>query len=73
MRTAHKILLLTGLTILLFSAFTRADFELGMSYYETNNFEKAYKEFFEAAQYGDYDAQNNIGVMYYRGEYLGNL
>lgn len=70
MRTVHKILLFTGLTILLFSAFARADFELGMSYYESSNYEKAYKEFFEAAQYGDYDAQNNIGVMYYRGEYL---
>lgn len=70
MRTAHKMLLVTGLTISLFSAFARADFELGMSYYEAKNFENAYKEFFEAAQYGDYDAQNNIGAMYYRGEHL---
>jgi len=70
MRTTHKILLITGLTISLFSAFTRADFELGMSYYEAKDFEKAYKEFFEAAQYGDYDAQNNIGAMYYRAEHL---
>jgi len=70
MRTTHKILLVTGLTILLFSAFARADFELGLSYYKSSNFEKAYNEFFEAAQYGDYDAQNNIGAMYYRGEYL---
>lgn len=70
MSTTHKILLLTGLTISLLSAFARADFELGMSYYEAKDFEKAYKEFFEAAQYGDYNAQNNIGAMYYRGEHL---
>lgn len=70
MRTAHKILLTTGIIFSLFSTSTRADFELGMSYYEAKDFEKAYKEFFEAAQYGDYDAQNNIGVMYYRGEHV---
>lgn len=70
MRTAHKILLTTGIIFSLFSTSTRADFELGMSYYEAKDFEKAYSEFFEAAQYGDYDAQNNIGVMYYRGEHL---
>jgi TonB family protein len=70
MRTAHKISFITGLTLSFLSAFTRADFELGMSYYEAKNFDKAYKEFLEAAQYGDYDAQNNIGAMHYRGEHV---
>jgi TonB family protein len=65
-----KARLLTGLVLTLFSVFVQANFELGMSYYQEREFEKAYKEFFEAAQYGDYDAQNNIGVMYYRGEHL---
>jgi len=53
-----------------FSAVTYADFELGASYYDEHKFEQAYKEFFEAAQYGDRDAQYNIGAMYYRGEYV---
>jgi len=70
MRTTHNILLITGLTLSLFSTLTHANFELGMTHYESKNFEKAYKEFFEAAQFGDYDAQNNIGAMYYRGEHL---
>lgn len=70
MRTKPKRFLLIGLTISLLSALTHADFELGMSYYEDKDFEKAYKEFFESAQYGDHDAQNNIGAMYYRGEHL---
>lgn len=47
-----------------------ADFDLGTTYYEQGNFENAYKEFLEAANYGDHDAQNNIGAMYYRGEFL---
>jgi len=47
-----------------------ADFELGNTYYAAGNFERAYKEYLESAQYGDNDAQHNIGVMYYRGEYL---
>ncbi|RYY73537.1 MAG: TonB family protein [Gammaproteobacteria bacterium] len=47
-----------------------ADFELGNTYYAAGNFEKAYKEYLESAQYGDNDAQQNIGAMYYRGEYV---
>ncbi|WP_331345534.1 TonB family protein [Cellvibrio sp. UBA7661] len=47
-----------------------ADFGLGMNYYEKKDFEKAFKAFYEAAQYGDHDAQNNVGVMYYRGEHV---
>lgn len=70
MRATHNILLITSLTLSLFSTLTHANFELGMTHYESKNFEKAYKEFFEAAQFGDYDAQNNIGAMYYRGEHL---
>jgi TonB family protein len=70
MRTLPQIQLFTALALTLFAAVTHADFELGMNYYQKNEFEKAYKEFFEAAQYGDYDAQHNIGAMYYRGEHL---
>lgn len=70
MRTTHKILMVTALTLSLFSALTHANFELGMTYYDSKDFEKAYKEFFEAAQFGDHDAQNNIGAMYYRGEHV---
>jgi TPR repeat protein len=47
-----------------------ADFDLANTYYAAGNFEKAYKEYMESAQYGDNDSQQNIGVMYYRGEYV---
>ena len=47
-----------------------ADFELANNYYAAGNFEKAYTEYMESAQYGDNDAQQNIGVMYYRGEHV---
>lgn len=70
MRTTGKLLLATGILLSLLSAFTRADFELGMKYYESKDFERAYKEFFEAAEYGDHDSQQNIGAMYYRGEHV---
>ena len=64
----YKIFVLGSL--LLVALVARADFELGATYYAQGNFEKAYQEFLEAANYGDHDAQNNIGAMYYRGEYL---
>ncbi len=47
-----------------------ADFDLANTYYVSGNFEKAYSEFLEAAQYGDNDAQQNVGAMYYRGEFV---
>lgn len=68
-KLSRKAFLATLLTSLMHLP-AHADFDLGMRYYEEKNFEKAYKEFFEAAQYGDYDSQNNIGAMYYRGEYV---
>lgn len=46
-----------------------ADFDLGMQYYEIKNYEKAYSEFFEAAKFGDHNAQFNLGVMYLKGEH----
>lgn len=64
----YKTLFLGSLVFL--TSVARADFELGTSYYGQGNFEQAYKEFLEGANIGDHDAQNNIGVMYYRGEYL---
>lgn len=47
-----------------------ADFDLGLEYYEKKDFENAYKKFLEAAKYGDYDAQSNVGAMHYRGEHV---
>ncbi len=47
-----------------------ADFELGVEYYTQGNFEKAFHEFEEAAQYGDHLAQQNLGVMYLRGDFV---
>jgi uncharacterized protein len=64
----YKTLLLGSLVFSTLAA--RADFELGTSYYAQGNFEQAYKEFLEGSNIGDHDAQNNIGAMYYRGEYL---
>ncbi len=70
MRPLHTLVKLSLLFVIPFCSLAQADFELGMSYYETKEFDKAYKEFYEAAQYGDHDAQNNIGVMHYRGEHV---
>lgn len=47
-----------------------ADFDLAMSYYENKEFEVAYREFLEAASFGDHQAQYNLGVMYVRGEHV---
>jgi TonB family protein len=47
-----------------------ADFEFGIQYYENKKFDKAYEEFLAAAQFGDNDAQFNLGAMYYRGEHV---
>lgn len=47
-----------------------ADFELGMKYYGQANFEKAFREFDQAAKFGDASAQFNLGVMYFRGEFV---
>ncbi|MDP3785827.1 MAG: TonB family protein, partial [Undibacterium sp.] len=47
-----------------------ADFELGLKYYGLSNFEKAFREFNQAAKFGDASAQFNLGVMYFRGEFV---
>lgn len=61
----------TILTVLLMiSGVAKADFELGMKYYTQSNFEKAHREFKQAAKFGDVSAQFNLGVMYYRGEFV---
>lgn len=52
------------------SGVAKADFELGMKYYEQANFEKAFREFQQAAKFGDLSAQFNLGVMYFRGEFV---
>lgn len=70
MRLNALLIGLTLLTLIFISASTRADFALGMQYYEKGNFEKAYEEFIEAAKHGEYSAQFNLGAMYYRGEHV---
>jgi len=65
----HYIYFLASI-FFLFTKNSYADFDLANTYYAAGNFEKAYKEYMESAQYGDNDAQQNIGVMYYRGEYI---
>lgn len=59
-----------ALAFLGFSGNARADFELGMKYYSQSNFEKAFREFQQAAKFGDMSAQFNLGVMYFRGEFV---
>ena len=59
-----------ALVFLGFSGNARADFELGMKYYSQSNFEKAFREFQQAAKFGDMSAQFNLGVMYFRGEFV---
>lgn len=47
-----------------------ADFNFAVAQYEQGNFEKAFKEFKQAAEFGDHDAQYNLAAMYYRGEFV---
>lgn len=60
----------TALSLFGFSGPAHADFELGLKYYEQANFEKAFHEFQQAAKFGDHSAQFNLGVMYFRGEFV---
>lgn len=69
MKQRNTILCITTLALSLWGSICHADFELGVNYYEAGEFEQAHKEFYQAAQYGDHDAQLNLGAMYYRGEY----
>lgn len=59
-----------AIAILMTGGIAQADFELGMKYYAQANFEKAHREFKQAAKFGDVSAQFNLGVMYYRGEFV---
>lgn len=47
-----------------------ANFDSGYRFYVEKNYEKAYQEFLASAKLGDFDAQYNLGAMYYRGEYV---
>ena len=58
------------LSFFLATSSAKADFELGLKYYEQANYEKAYQEFTQAAKYGDFSAQFNLGVMYYKGQFV---
>ena len=62
--------LLTAFCALLWSIPVFASFEVGMQYYDKSEFQAAYQQFMNAAKYGDQDAQFNIGVMHYRGEFV---
>jgi TonB family protein len=59
-----------ALALLSFSGIARADFELGMKHYQQSHFEKAFYEFQQAAKFGDFASQFNLGVMYFRGEFV---
>ena len=43
-------------------------FDEGVASYRTGNYKEAFKEWSEAAQQGDVDAQYNLGCLYVRGE-----
>lgn len=43
-------------------------FDEGVANYRTGNYKEAFKEWSEAAQQGDVDAQYNLGCLYARGE-----
>jgi uncharacterized protein len=65
-----KIITMWFVFVFTYSNNAIADFELGNEYYNNKNYEKAFKEFEQAAKNGDYDAQFNLGVMYLKGEFV---
>ncbi len=67
MNNFHALVIAYLLAI--FAPVAKADFELGLTYYQAKNFEKAYKEFLYSGELGDKDSQFNLGVMHYRGEF----
>lgn len=67
----NKILKLILIFIVYLTSKTAcANFEVGLKYYQQSNFEKAYSEFRQAAEMGDFSAQFSLGVMYYKGEFV---
>jgi FimV-like protein len=50
---------------------TAADFQTAISAYRRGDFAGAYREFYELAQQGHIDAQNNLGVLYQTGRGVG--
>ncbi|QEY13593.1 energy transducer TonB [Cellvibrio sp. KY-YJ-3] len=64
--TLYLLILLTSIA----THFAHADFNKGMDHYVKGEYEFAFKEFMSVAQYGDHDAQQNIGAMYFRGEHV---
>ncbi|QIL90675.1 hypothetical protein GNX18_13575 [Microbulbifer sp. SH-1] len=48
----------------------QANFDKAMEAYTAGNFTEAYRSFDALAAIGDYGSAFNIGVMYYRGEYV---
>jgi hypothetical protein len=55
------------LIALTLSTTVAADFQKGVLAYERGDYQTAYHEFYELAQQGHVDAQNNLGVLYYTG------
>ncbi|WP_308364855.1 MULTISPECIES: TonB family protein [unclassified Microbulbifer] len=61
-----------GVLLLLIGAAlpVQASFDKAMEAYSAGNYAEAYRSFDALAAIGDYSAAFNIGVMYYRGEYV---
>lgn len=65
-----KMMHIGFLILATFCQISLASYHLGYQYYEQDNYGKAFYEFKQAAQYGDKDAQYNLGAMYYYGEHV---
>ncbi len=66
------LLATTGYSIeTLAQAEENANFQAGISAYQSNNLPLAYKEFFAAAQAGHADSQFNVALMYEQGIGIG--
>jgi len=70
MRLLKTLSTLTLPLTLLVSSAVHSATGLGIEYYDSQQFEKAYAEFSQSARAGDHLAQRNLGVMYVRGEHV---
>lgn len=65
-----KLLVTSMLTMFLISANAYAGYAEGLAAYNKKDYESALKEWQKVADDGNVDAQNNIGVMYEKGQGL---
>ncbi len=70
MRILMKIRILLMVLLVSCAGSCFANFDSGYRFYVEKDYEKAYREFLASAKLGDFDAQHNLAVMYYRGEYI---